>query len=464
MTIWPPKRSDLTRPVYRSLANALLRAIENGDFTQGDRLPTHRELAFDLDISIQTVSRAYEELIRIGAIAGEVGRGSYVLGSQSDTKTSHFYLPAEQRNKLIDFSILKPVCEQIHIDAMRSALRDLSDNLPADVVLSFRPAATRHPYLEQARNWLRVCGLDVGLESILLTNGSTASMTVALMTAARAGDHIVTEEFGHHTLRPLTGYLGLKLSGCATDDEGIVPEELERFCLIHHPKVLYTMPDGLNPKARIMGLSRRKDLAALARKYDFTIIENDAWGPVQPDRIPPIARLAPERTLYFTGLSKCIMPGLRAGYLVLPESLAAAARNRHLVTNWMATAMSMEIAARWIADGTATDLLAWQKSALAARNRLVSEHLADVEYLASPHGMHVWLPLPEWWGEEAFVAQLRENGVAVGPGSAFAIDSGRVANAVRICLGPTSQGELANGLSALRSLLLRQPDLESINL
>lgn len=464
MTIWPPKKSELTRPVYRSLANALLRAIENGDFTIGDRLPTHRDLAYDLDISIQTVSRAYVELIRVGAIAGEVGRGSYVLGSQSDTKTSHFYLPADQRNKLIDFSILKPVCEQIHIDAMRAALCNLSDNLPADVVLSFRPTATRHPYLEQAKNWLQICGLDTAANSILLTNGSTASMTVALMTAARPGDHIVTEDFGHHTLRPLTGYLGLKLSGCATDEEGLVPEELERFCLAHHPNALYTMPDGLNPKARIMGLSRRKDIAELARKYDFTIIENDAWGPIQPDRLPPIASLAPDRVLYFTGLSKCIMPGLRTGYLVMPESLAAAARNRHLVTNWMATAMSVEIATRWIADGTAVKLLEWQKTALATRNSLVARHFSNVDYLASPHGMHIWLPLPQYWGEEAFVAQLRENGVAVGPGSAFAVDAGKVANAVRICLGPTSQEELVNGLSVVRSLLMRQPDLDSIHL
>lgn len=464
MTIWPPRKSELTRPVYRSLANALLGAIEKGIFTKGDRLPTHRDLAYELGISIQTVSRAYEELIRIGAIAGEIGRGSYVLGSHTDSKTPHFYLPAEQRRELIDLSILKPVCEQVHIDAMRSALRALSDNLPADVVQSFRPSSSRRDYLVQAQKWLKICGLDTPAESILLTNGSTASMTVALMTAARSGDHIVTEEFGHHTLKPLTSYLGMKLSGCATDGEGLVPDELERFCLTHHPKALYIMPDGLNPKARIMGLSRRKEIAAITRKYDVTIIENDAWGPVQNDRIIPIAGLAPERTLYFTGFSKCIMPGLRSGYLVIPDTLVAAAKNRHLVTNWMATAISMEIVTRLIAEGTALELLEWQKTALAQRNKVAKEQLEGVRYLSSPNGLHIWLPLPEAWSEDLFVAQLRENGVAVGPGSAFAVETGNVANAVRVCLGPTTVEELEAGLSIIRNLHSRQPILESLNL
>lgn len=464
MTIWPPNKAALTRPIYRSLANAILSAIDQGQLLKGDRLPTHRDLAYELQISIQTVSRAYEELTRIGAISGEVGRGSYVLGKQSDTKSSHFYLPTDQRSKLIDLSVLNPVCEQIHLDAMQSVLKDMSESLPPDVVMSFRPAVTRHPHLEQARKWLQFCGLTTSLESILLTNGSTSSMTVALMTAARSGDYVITEEFGHHTLKALTGYLGMKIGGCPIDEEGIIPEELERMCLLHHPKVLFLMPDGLNPKARIMGTSRRKEIAELAKKYDFLIIENDAWGPIQEERKTPIACFAPDRVFYFTGMSKCLMPGLRAGFLVLPDEYAAAARNRHLVTNWKAAAISMEIASRWISDGTAKKLLNWQKSALSSRNDLVKTHLSGTPYFGTNNGMHIWLPLPEWWSEDAFIARLRNEGVGVGPGSAFAIDAGKSANAIRVCLGNPSVDELVKGLIIINNLIRQQPDLDSLSL
>ena len=62
----------MKRPVYLSLASVILRAIRAGELTGGDRLPTHRDLAFELGISVQTVSRAYDELIRVGTISGQV--------------------------------------------------------------------------------------------------------------------------------------------------------------------------------------------------------------------------------------------------------------------------------------------------------------------------------------------------------------------------------------------------------
>ena len=85
MTIWPPHRQNLKRPAYRSLAETVVRAIELGELKPGDRLPTHRHLAFELGLSVQTISRAYDELIRLGFISGQVGRGTFVRASQAET-------------------------------------------------------------------------------------------------------------------------------------------------------------------------------------------------------------------------------------------------------------------------------------------------------------------------------------------------------------------------------------------
>jgi DNA-binding transcriptional MocR family regulator len=67
--------------------------------------------------------------------------------------------------------------------------------------------------------------------------------------------------------------------------------------------------------------------------------------------------------------------------------------NRHLVTNWMATPLIAEIASRWIEDGTADDLLRWQRAANARRNRLAARLLAAVAHRGTDHGLHVWMPL-----------------------------------------------------------------------
>lgn len=456
MTIWPPRHEDLKRPAYRSLAEVVMEAVEAGELRNGDKLPTHRDLAYNLGLSVQTVSRAYEELIRRGVIAGEVGRGTFVRSERSDTKTP--FLPDSQHGEIIDCSLLKPVFERLHHDAMRDALASLSADIPTSVLSSFRPSVALSRYTDASLVWLRMCGLRTQSQSLLLTNGNTSAMTIALMTAANPGDLIVTEELGHHTLKPLTRYLGLRLRGLAIDEEGVVPSAFAYACEKEVVKALYVMPTALNPTATTMSAERRSELVSIARARDVLIIENDAWGPLQADRPAPIASLAPERTFYFTSLTKCILPGLRFGFLIVPDTYEAAAANRHLVTNWIVTAMMAEIGTRWISDGTAERLMNWQKAALGERNQLVSRIFSETPYKGSENGMHIWLPLPQAWTEDGFVAHARLNGIAVGPGSSFAVSDMAVESGVRICLGSESIQALEKGLTTVSRLFRSQPE------
>ncbi|MCR9139085.1 MAG: PLP-dependent aminotransferase family protein [Alphaproteobacteria bacterium] len=456
MTIWPPNKQDLRRPVYRSLAETLVRAVDAGELRIGDRLPTHRELAYDLQLSVQTVSRAYDDLTRRGIIVGEVGRGSFVRAGTSDTRTP--YLPDNQQGALIDFSMLKPVFESHHLDLMRRALAKLSEDLPAQVISTFRPSVTLRRYSQPASKWLQSCGVELEEQSLIMTNGATSAMTVALMTAANPGDLVVTEEMGNHTLKPLAQYLGLRLRGLEIDDEGITPSAFLAACEREPIKALFVMPTGLGPCATTMSNERRAELVAIARQFDVLIVEDDAWGPLQSARPAPIAKLAPERTFYFTSLTKCIMPGLRFGLLVVPETFEPAAAYRHLVTNWMVTGLIAELAIRWIEDGTASSLLKWQQRALGERNRLAASILKGTAFNASDNGLHLWLPVPGRWTVDAFVSHARLNGVAVAPGTTFQMSETTGHHGVRICIGAESAESLEKGLVVISKLARSEPE------
>jgi DNA-binding transcriptional MocR family regulator len=456
MTIWPPDPDRLSRPAYRSLAQTLMHAIEAGEVRPGDRLPTHRDLAYRLGLSVQTVSRAYEELTRLDIIAGEVGRGTFVRAGPVETRTPWHRI--DGGDAVIDCSMLTPVRGEIHEERMRAALQDLAGSLPPEALFSFRPRAALERHRAVAVRWLAHCGLAARPELVIPTNGNTAAMTVAMMTAAKPGDLVVTEELGHHTLPPLARYLGLRLAGLEVDGEGILPEAFAAACEAGGVKLLYLVPNGLNPMALAMGAERRAAIVAIARRHDVLILENDSGGPLAPGRPKPIAALAPERSFYLTGFSKCLMPGLRYGYLVVPETLSAAALNRHLVTNWMATALVAEIATRWIEDGTAEALLDWQRLALAARNRIAARLLRQVPHAATPNGLHVWIPLPGQWSEEAFLAHARHRGVAVATGAAFAIGESVRRKGLRVCLGGTSTEGLERALGILERLARDQPE------
>ena len=455
MTIWPPAPGSLGRPAYRALAQSVVDAVSAGELKPGTRLPPHRTLAFDLGVSVQTVSRAYEELARLGIVSGEVGRGSFVRAPGSDAHTPWHRIDGSERT--IDFSMLTPVRSKAHAKRFAATLMEIAADPPEEMIFSFRPTATLAGHCEIAVRWLSRCGVTTHADRVLPTNGNTSAMTVALMTAAAPGDLIATEAMGHHTLKALTASLGLRLSGLPVDEQGMLPDALDQACRMGAVRAIYLMPDGLNPLAFVMSEDRRRALVEVARRRDLSIIENAAWGPLMPDRPPPFATLAPERTFYFTGLTKCCLPGLRIAWLIAPDRMAAAVRTRHLVTNWMATPLVAEVASRWLADGTAAELVRWQRAAFGERNIVVRRILAGHDIGGTANGLHVWFPLPPSWDEMAFVSLARHAGVAVAGGSAFAMTADPQHRGVRICLGAANEADLARGLRTVVQLADSEP-------
>ncbi|TIV58149.1 PLP-dependent aminotransferase family protein, partial [Mesorhizobium sp.] len=261
-----------------------------------------------------------------------------------------------------------------------------------------------------------------------------------------------------HTLVPLARYLGFNLEGLPIDGNGLIPEALDEACRLSDIRAVFVQPSVINPTATLMDATRREQIAAVARKHDIAIIENDVLGPLVEGRPPAVAAFAPERTLYVTSFTKITVPGLRIGYLAVPDRYVAAVANRHLVSNWMATPMVAEIATRWVNDGTAMELVNWQRQALRRRQEIAAEVLAGVDYRVHRDGLHLWLELPGDRAEESFVSQARLRGVAIAPGTSFRIADTPWRPAVRISLGSTTEGELRAGLSVVAKLLLGDPE------
>src|SRR5271154_7562856 len=84
ITSWTPDLSRHRGPRYRAIADALAADIASGRLATGQQLPTHRDLAYRLRVTVGTVSRAYAEAERRGLIGGEIGRGTFVLPPRQD--------------------------------------------------------------------------------------------------------------------------------------------------------------------------------------------------------------------------------------------------------------------------------------------------------------------------------------------------------------------------------------------
>nr|WP_272213123.1 PLP-dependent aminotransferase family protein [Marinicella sp. W31]MDC2879070.1 PLP-dependent aminotransferase family protein [Marinicella sp. W31] len=325
--------------------------------------------------------------------------------------------------------------------------------MPPDLAFSMIPNALFRRYRMAGVNWLAACGLKAPHHGITVTNGSSDAMTAAFMSVAPPGSAMAAEDLTHPMVKPLCGYLGIDLEPVPADAEGILPSALEALAARKRLRAIFLQPSAAGPRGTVMSAPRRRAVAAIARRYDLAVIENDVLGPLVENRPPPVAAFAPERTLYMTDLSKNTIPGLRCGYLVAPDRYAATVANRYLAANWIATPVMAEIASRWIVDGTAIELVNWQRLALKRRRAIAEKALAGIACTMTPGALHAWIPLPDGTNEAAFVDRARHRGVAVAAGSTFRSGREASAPAIRVGLAASSEIELSASLAVIAAML-----------
>ena len=122
-----------------------------------------------------------------------------------------------------------------------------------------------------------------------------------------------------------------------------------------------------------------------------------------------------------------------------------------------------EIASRWIQDGTADRLTAFQREEAAARQALARDLLPESYLEADPHGLHAWLTLPSSWTAERFRMAAQERGVRLLVGGAFSVDPSHSPRAVRLCLShEPARARVREGLAVIAELLQTGSGTETV--
>lgn len=457
MANWSPDLDLSERPLYLALANAIAAAVERQELLPGARLPTHRALAQRLGISIHTVSSAYAEAERRGLLLAETGRGTFVQMRAGDTEAR--FIMDRRLDDLVDLSTNRPVAGPIHAERIRATLAALAADADHQFLLACRPIAGLDAHRAAGAEWVARRGVRVPPDQVLVCNGAAHGLAVAFATLARPGDVVATEAVVDHGVIALAGTLNLRLRGLAVDAQGIVPDAFEEACRGEPVAVLCATPCLNNPTVAMMGETRRRQIAEIARRHGVAIVEDDVYGALVPDAPPALSAFAPERGYYVTSHTKTLVSGLRTGYLAAPAKAVPRLATRLRATSWMATPLVSEIATRWIADGTAEHLLQWQRERLSARHQLVARYLAGHEYASHPNGLHVWLTLPAPWRATAFVQEARLENVAVTPSEPFVVGRQPEPHSIRLSIGgPRSEAQLERGLATLAELLGRNPE------
>jgi DNA-binding transcriptional MocR family regulator len=455
VTIWKPALEAGDAHRYVAIADAIARDVKSGRLAAGTRLPTHRDLADALGVTVGTITRAYGEAARRGLVAGEVGRGTFIRGAREEIT---FPIPAERDSAELDLSLNFPVSD-VHTRAVSEALSAAAKRSDLASIFDYHAHVGTARHRAAGAAWIGRSGLPARDEDVLVCGGAQHGMAVLFAAITRPGDVVLTEELTYPGMKAVASLLHLRLQGIGMDDSGLRPDLFQSACRTASPRALYCMPTIQNPTTTLMPESRRKEIASIAREHGVTIVEDDIYGFLAPRPPKPLASFAPEISYYLTSASKSILPGLRIGYLLAPRGMADRLATPLWTLGFMAVPLMAEITARWIADGTAERFVKWRRQEAVARQKIVSRIFRQLDYSAHPSAYHLWLRLPEPWRGGELVAQAKRHGVAITPSSAFVVGRGAEPHAVRISLGgPKDHATLERALSIVRDILDGAPE------
>ncbi|HEX7252515.1 MAG TPA: PLP-dependent aminotransferase family protein [Thermoanaerobaculia bacterium] len=416
------------------LAAAIEARIETGLVAEGERLPTTRELAGLLRVNRGTVQAAYRRLADRGIIEARVGSGTIVrsrTGTRPTTPPFSVDRLLSDRAQKISGEQTRPLASPVLADFSRLTpderffpLKEFIATLTAawsrePGLWQYAPPLGFEPLREEISRRLASHGVHRAPDEILVTSGAQQGLDLIFRTFTDPGDRVALESPTY------SGALALaRFADVETIELPMGPEGPDVSALIgrRRVKLAYLMPERQNPTGVTTIRQRREDLVAAATAAGALLIED---GYEEPESgLPPLAALAPERTVWLGTLSKDLVPGFRIGWLAAPAPIIDRLARVKKTADFQTPLPLQAAVVEFLREGS--DRKARHNRSLdvelrrIAAVRALQSHLPEISWWGGEIGNALfWLHLPPGVSGRGVADAAAARGVGVAPGYEF---------------------------------------------
>ncbi|MFE5942956.1 aminotransferase class I/II-fold pyridoxal phosphate-dependent enzyme [Streptomyces sp. NPDC056480] len=413
------------------IAASVERGVGLGALEPGQLLPPMRELAAVLGVNPNTVAAAYRTLRERGVIETDGRRGSRVRPRPATTARGSIRVEAPAGVRDVgkgnpDPALLPPLGEAFAEVARRYAER------PG----MYAEAPVDEEFGRLARAAFDADGVPDG--PVGVTSGSLDAVERVLAVHLRPGDAVAVEDPGWGSLLDLVPALGLRPVPMAVDDEGPLPDAVERAIAQHGARAVIVTDRAQNPTGACVTEARAGELRrVLAGHPGVLLIEDDHGHGIVAQPLHPLAG-GSDHWVLIRSVAKAYGPDLRiAAFTGDSETVDRVLGRQRLGPGWVSRLLQRAVVNLWATD--AVDPAVVARSYGKRRDGLVRALARRGVEAHGRSGMNVWVPVPD---ETAAVAGLVAAGWAVAPGARFRMEAGP---AVRV----TVSGLEAGGIEAL---------------
>jgi GntR family transcriptional regulator / MocR family aminotransferase len=441
--------SGIKRPIYRQLYDWFRAAIAEGRMRPGQRLPSTRNLAGELQVSRISVFNAYGQLQSEGYLETFAGSGTCVaraipddafrpavLLARRSQRVKHESLPCKVSRRaaalsrlslepwlhsLGPFRVSLPALDYFPIN-LWSKLVARHSRAQSRTIMAYGDGLGYLPFREAIAAYLGTFrGVRCEASQIVVTSGSQQALQISAQALLDAGDQVLIEEPGYPGARLAFASAGLQLLPVPVDDYGLVTAKIRGRR--QAGRAAYVTPSHQYPLGMTMSAARRMSLLKWAKDSGSWIIEDD-YDSEYRFGSRPIASLqgldTHGRVIYVGTFSKVLFPALRLGYMVVPKDLVPVFAAVRDALDIFSPTLYQAVLTDFIREGHfARHIRRMRMLYLERRKTLVNairNHMSGLlEVIGDEAGMHLVALLPPNSDDIQVSKEASQNGISAMP-------------------------------------------------
>ena len=458
-------------PLYEQIYLAIRRDIEDGRLPRGEKLPSTRLLADNLNVSRFTVNLAYEQLVSEGYLQARAGSGFFVCdlsdlydGLTREESAEPVSDPPDARAAVpevvprIDFSPFAVDAEHFPYRSWKRCSKDVLDH--TDDLLLAREAEGDWQLRETVATYLyRARGVNCTPEQILVGAGNEY-LLMLIVQLLGAGRTVVMDDPTYVQAYQVLGHAGCRLLAGASDRDGLLCDTSQ----MRQADMAYVMPSHQFPMGTVMPLARRQELLDWAAERPGRYIledDHDSEFRYVGKPIPSLqSRDRNDCVIYFGTFSKSISPALRMSYLVLPRHLGKRFHTQFGCYSSTVSTQQQLTVSRFMQNGDFERHLNRMRRIYKAKHDFLLRELKRRSWVESIHGenagLHLVVTVRTGLSEEQLLCSASDRGVRLYGMSNYRIHQEQSPDRQKVTFllgfGGLSEEQILDGLQILDEL------------
>lgn len=427
--------------LYSRVAKDISGMIESRVYSEGDKIPSIREMSHSMGVSINTIKEAYTLLENSGYIEGRPHVGFFVKKKVYKPVDRYYEpIPKSDSESILYQNILKEIMspDYFPLGATVSSpsllpLKDFNHLINSmtdeqkNLALTYAPTEGLSSLRVAIVKKLIDSGLHLDPEDVVITSGCEEAILLALSSITKPGDSVAVQAPVYCNLILTLRNLGLKLIEIPGDDrEGVTPEVLQYVIENNSITACLLISNFNNPSGTLMSSDNKRAVATLLASNGIPLIEDDVYGDLYfGEKRPTTCRTydSSGNTILCSSFSKTVSPGLRVGYII-PGKYRDRIIQRKMGMNICTSTISQLLLYNYLESGGYYRNLRRLRTEVGKRVKLLREdvlrYFPTGTRVNDPGGGYsLWVELPGGISGLDLYNIVIERGIAIVPGGLF---------------------------------------------